>query len=107
MTANQFRKVALAFPEATESAHNGHPDFRVRGKIFATLGFPDDSCAVVMLGPEDQQFFIKQYTGMFTPVRGSWGQSGSTVINLPAARVAPVRAALEIAWSRRAPKRER
>jgi hypothetical protein len=107
MTPDQFRKVALSFPESTESAHNGHPDFRVGGKIFATLGFPDDSCAVVMLGPEDQQFFIKQYAGMFEPVRGSWGQRGSTVINLAAARVAPVRAALEIAFTRRAPKRER
>jgi hypothetical protein len=100
MTANQFRKAALELPEATEKAHHGHPDFRVGGKIFATLGYPDGAHGVVMLGPEDQRFFVQTFAGMFEPVRGSWGKSGSTVVNLRAARIAPVRDALEIAWTR-------
>jgi hypothetical protein len=105
MTVDQFRKAALAFPEAAESGHHGHPDFRVAGKIFATLGYPDDAHGVVMIGPEDQRFFVREFAGMFEPVRGSWGKRGSTVVNLRAARIAPVRDALEIAWTRRAPRR--
>ncbi len=104
MTQNQFRKAALAFPEAIEGSHHGHPDFRVNGKIFATLGYPGSSTAVVMLGPEDQKFFVQQFGEIFTPVPGAWGKSGSTLVNLPSARMSHVREALEIAWSRRAPK---
>ena len=51
MTANDFRKLALSFPEAIESAHMHHPDFRVRGKIFATLGYPDKDSGVVKFNP--------------------------------------------------------
>ena len=53
MTADDFRRLALRFPEATESAHMGHPDFRVRGKIFATL-WTDGEWGVVLLKPEEQ-----------------------------------------------------
>ena len=105
MTADQFRKTALNFPEATEGSHHDHADFRVGGKIFATLGYPDESCGVVMLGPEDQQFLVRQFAQMFAPVKGVWGERGATVVKLRAARTAPVRDALEIAWTRRAPKR--
>jgi hypothetical protein len=105
MTPNQFRKAVLGFPEAMEGSHHGHADFRVGGKIFATLGYPDDKSAVVMLGPEDQKFFVRQFGEMFTPVAGAWGKSGSTQIDLPGARMSQVRAALQIAWARRAPKR--
>ena len=105
MTPSQFRKTALAFPEAIEGSHQGHPDFRVAGKIFATLGYPDSSSAVVMLSPDDQTFFVREFADVFSPVRGSWGKNGATLINLAAARMPQVRDALEIAWSRRAPKR--
>jgi len=53
MTANDFRKLALSLPEAVESAHMHHPDFRVRGKIFATLGYPDKDSGVVKLTPKE------------------------------------------------------
>ncbi len=53
MTAKQFRRLALGFPEATENEHMGHPDFRVRGRIFATLG-PDEDWGMVKLTPEQQ-----------------------------------------------------
>ena len=105
MTPNQFRKAALGFPEATEGSHHGHPDFRVGGKIFATLGYPNNKSAVVMLGPDDQKFFVQQFGEMYAPVAGAWGKSGSTQIHLPAARMFQVRDALQIAWERRAPKR--
>ena len=105
MTPKQFRKLALQFPEATESSHHGHPDFRVAGKIFATLGYPDDTCGVVMLSPEEQAFFMTIDASVFSPAAGAWGKSGSTVVRLPAAKTAMVRDALDAAWRRRAPKR--
>jgi hypothetical protein len=55
ITADDFRKLALGFPEAIELAHMHHPDFRVRGKIFATLGYPDNDFAVVKLTPAEQK----------------------------------------------------
>jgi hypothetical protein len=55
MTTNDFRKLALSFQEAIESAYMSHPDFRVRGKIFATLGYPDDDWAVVKLTPAEDK----------------------------------------------------
>lgn len=105
MTPGQFRKMALSFPEATESAHNGHPDFRVGGKIFATLGYPDSSCAVVMLDPGEQALYMKLDDAVFTPATSAWGRQGSTVVRLPNAKRALVRSSIEAAWSRRAPKR--
>jgi hypothetical protein len=105
MTAAQFRKIALSFPEATEIGHHGHPDFRVGGKIFATLGYPDASFAVVMLSPEEQSFFMKVDAAAFAPVKGAWGQKGCTVVQLKTAKSAIVRESVEAAWRRRAPKR--
>src|SRR5206468_9304921 len=58
MTPEGFRRLALRMPEASESAHMGHPDFRVRGKIFATLSYPDESWGMVKLTPEQQEAFV-------------------------------------------------
>jgi len=55
MTAAQFREIALSFPEAVEAAHMGHPDFRVAGRIFATLGYQNERRGVLLLSPEEQQ----------------------------------------------------
>jgi hypothetical protein len=104
MTPEQFRKVALGFPEAIESSHQGHTDFRVGGKVFATLGHPSNSHGAVMLGPEEQTFFVKM-DDAFSPAAGAWGRNGSTIVNLPNAKTAFVREALDAAWTRRAPKR--
>ena len=57
MTADKFRSLALSLPEVCESAHLGHPDFRVGGKIFATLG-PDEVWGMVKLNPDEQASFI-------------------------------------------------
>lgn len=105
MKPEQFRKIALSFPDAIESSHQGHTDFRVGGKVFATLGYPDDSHGAVMLGPEDQAFFMKIDGAVFSPAAGAWGRNGSTIVMLRDAKAAIVRDALDVAWRRRAPKR--
>jgi len=105
MTATEFRKLALSFPEAIESSHMHHPDFRVRGKIFATLGYPDNNSAVVKLTPDEQKDFVRGDPNVFQPVKGAWGRRGSTSLHLPAAKIDKVREALEAAWRNTAPKR--
>jgi hypothetical protein len=104
MTADQFRTLALSFPEALEQTHMGHPDFRVRGKIFATLG-PDASWGMVKLTPEQQASFIRMDPDVFQPASGAWGRRGSTIVHLSDADEASVRQALAIAWRNTAPKR--
>jgi hypothetical protein len=105
MTPNEFRQLALTFPEAIESAHMHHPDFRVGGKIFATLGYPNDGSAMVKLSPDEQKEFVRTSPAVFTPAKGAWGRQGSTIINLPAATIDIVREALTAAWRKTAPKR--
>lgn len=107
MTAAEFREMALSFPEATESSHNGLADFRVGGKIFASLGYPNSDCAVVMLAAEDQALYIRLGQASFSPAAGAWGRQGCTVVRLPDSEAPLVRDALEDAWSRRASKRLR
>ena len=105
MTAADFRRMALSLPGAEESAHQGHPDFRVGGKIFATLGYPDARSATIMLSPQDQDFLIRDIPGAFAPAAGAWGRAGSTTVLLRAAPRKAVAVALEAAWRRRAPKK--
>ncbi len=105
MTAAEFRRLALRLPEATENAHMGHPDFRVGGKIFATLGYPDEHHAVVILPPEEQQRLLGLEPATFGPAKGAWGKQGATVVRLASAREETVEAALALAWRKRAPKR--
>ena len=105
MTPNDFRKVALSFPEAIELAHMHHPDFRVGGKIFATLGYRGKESAVVKLTPDQQKEFVRRHSRVFQPVNGAWGRRGYTMVNLPAAKIDIVREALAAAWRNTAPKR--
>ena len=105
MTPADFRKIALSFPETSESAHMDHPDFRVGGKIFATLGYPDNEHGMVNLPPEDQARLIRTYPKIFTPAKGAWGRSGSTLVCLAGVDQVILRSAMEIAWRKRAPKR--
>ena len=104
MTANDFRKLALSLADATESAHMDHPDFRVGGKIFATLGYPDASWAMVALPPVDQDLFIQADPLAFIPVKGAWGKQGATNVRLSKAKKALVKRALESAWRYRIEK---
>ena len=105
MTPNQFRDLALSFPETIESAHMQHPDFRVGGKVFATLGYPDEQSAMVKLSADDQKEFVRNNPGVFKPVKGAWGRQGATNINLPQATIEIVREAIIAAWRKTAPKR--
>lgn len=105
MTSNDFRKLALALPETEERSHMDHPDFRVAGKIFATLGYPDKSRGMVKLSPEDQHYFSKDYPEAFIPVKGAWGRRGATSVHLKAVKKEILRRAIEAAWRNIAPKR--
>jgi hypothetical protein len=88
--------------EAVEAGHMGHPDFRVGGRIFATLGYPDERWAMVKLTREQQEAFVAADRA-FVPVKGGWGQRGATNVLLGKAKVAGVRTALMAAWRNVAP----
>jgi len=105
MTPNKFRELALSFPQAIRQAHMRHPDFRVGGKIFATLRYPDENSAMVKLSADDQEEFIRISPGVFTSVKGGWGRQGATNINLSEATIDVVQRALTAAWHKTAPKR--
>jgi len=77
MTPNQFRKQALALPDATEGAHGGHPDFRVGGKVFASLGYPDATFGMVKLAPDQQAMLVEGTPTVFAPIANAWGLKGS------------------------------
>jgi hypothetical protein len=104
MTANEFRRMAVNLPGASEAAHMGHPDFRVGGKIFATLGYPRTGFAMVALTPEQQELFVRTEPKTFQPVPGGWGRKGSTHVLLRSAKKSAVREALTVAWRNRAPE---
>jgi len=96
MTAREFRTIALSLPQASEAAHMGHPDFRVSGRIFATLGYPRSGWGMVKLTPEQQELFVQAEPAAFAPVQGAWGRAGATHVRLRAAKRAAVREALTI-----------
>jgi hypothetical protein len=83
----------------------GHADFRVAGKIFATLGYPDDAWGMVKLTPDQQEAFVQSEPAVFVPVKGGWGRKGATNVRLKAASQATLRGALLAAWRKTAPKR--
>ncbi len=105
MKVAEFRRLALAMPEASEVGHMGHPDFRVGGKIFATLGYPDAGWGMVKLTPDQQEAFVSAEPKGFVPVKGGWGLKGATTVCLRLAKVARVRVALGAAWENVAPRK--
>lgn len=98
ITAEDFRRIACGLPGAEEKGHMGHPDFRVGGKIFATLGYPDAGWGMVKLTPEEQRLYVALDGGAFVPVKGAWGLRGCTNVRLRDASEAVVQEALESAW---------
>jgi hypothetical protein len=104
MTAKQFRTLALALPEAVELSHMDHPDFRVGGKIFASLG-ADETWGMVKLTPDQQASYCQTDAGSFAPFKGAWGKRGCTKITLAAADETIVRQVLAAAWRNTAPKK--
>jgi hypothetical protein len=98
MTPGEFRKLALSLPDTEEHAHQHHPDFRVAGKIFATLGYPDADWGMVKLYPAQQQAYVAADPKTFAPVKGAWGLKGATSVHLASANKARVKEALSAAW---------
>jgi hypothetical protein len=105
MTPDDFRRLALSFPETVEAEHMNHPDFRVAGKIFATLSYPDSTYGMVKLSPLDQDKFVQEAPEVFTPVPGYWGRNGATHVHLKKATKKTLQPALTAAWRNTAPKR--
>ncbi len=97
MTADKFRRLALDLSGVSEREHMNHPDFRVGGKIIATLGYPDEGWGMVKLTPEQQRTFVTKAPDAFRPCNGTWGERGATNVRLEVAKLAIVRAALDAA----------
>ena len=104
MSSSRFRRVALALPGAIEGSHQGHADFRVGKRIFATLGYPDDSWGMVKLTPELQSMLVEAEPEIFRPVPGGWGKHGNTNVRLAKADPTTLQSALTMAWKNIAPK---
>jgi hypothetical protein len=104
ITPDEFRKLALRLPETVEQQHQGHPDFRVAGKVFATLGWPDTAWGMVKLPIEEQKTRVATQPEVFEPAPGAWGQRGSTKIRLAAAKIDLIEQVLRVAWGNAAPK---
>jgi hypothetical protein len=105
MTPNGFRRIALGLDGAIESAHHGHPDFRVGGRIFATLGHPDRKCGMVSLTPDQQRTWTREYPDAFVAVKGKWGEQGATTVRLNAVDEETLGQALTLAWQNTVRKR--
>jgi len=104
MKVAQFRRAALAMPEAEERHHHGQPDFRVRNKIFATLDAGDQR-AVLKLPADEQAAILAASPEAYSPAAGGWGRSGWTQIHLAQADTAEVAELITEAWCAVAPKR--
>lgn len=96
MRASQFRALALELPGAEEGAHHAHPDFRVNGRIFATIA-PGGERGMVKLDAAQQALFITSEPEAYTPAAGAWGRGGATMVVFANARAASVRRALTAA----------
>ena len=104
MNANDFRRIALNLEGAEESSHMGSPDFRVGGRIFATLASQSQGYGNLMLTPEQQAAFVEEAPELFLPVHGGWGRNGATHIRLATANEDVVAGALRAAWQIRVAK---
>jgi hypothetical protein len=104
MNAEDFRRIALSLPGAEERSHMGAPDFRVGGRIFATLASQEQGYGNLMLTPDEQVAFVEEAPEIFLPVSGGWGRMGATHVRLAAVSEDVLTGALHTAWKRRADK---
>jgi len=104
MNADDFRRIALRLEGAEEGSHMGNPDFRVGGRIFATLASVRQGYGNLMLTPEQQSEFVEELPGVFVPIAGGWGRMGMTHILLAAASEDVLAGALRTAWKVRLDK---
>jgi len=104
MTAKDFRRLALSLEGAEEGSHMGSPDFRVGGRIFATLAHARQGYGNLMLTLEQQAAFVAELPEVFLPVHGGWGRMGATHIRLAVASEDMLAGALRAAWKLRVAK---
>jgi hypothetical protein len=104
MTPNDFRRIALSFPNAEQGSHFGAIDFRTGGHIFATLASLDQGYGNLMLSPEHQQLFVQDLPDVFLPIPGGWGKMGCTHIVLAKASQDVLAGALQAAYTLRLQK---
>ena len=104
MNARDFRRIALSLKGAEESSHMSQPDFRVGGRIFATLASQHLGYGNLMLTLEQQQMFIEEMPDVFLPIHGGWGRMGMTHIRLAVATEDVLLGALHAAWKLRLAK---
>ena len=104
MTVADFRRLALSLPGAEEGSHMGSADFRVGGRIFATLASQSKGYGNLMLSPELQADFVAEQPDVFLPVPGGWGRNGATHIRLAQANKDLLEGALRAAWKLRMDK---
>ena len=107
MNVDDFRRIALSLEDAEESSHMGQPDFRVGGRIFATLASAKQGYGNLMLTLEQQAAFIEELPEVFLTIKGGWGRMGMTHIRLAAAREDVLRGALQTAWKLRVEKNKK
>jgi hypothetical protein len=107
MNAADFRRIALSLEGAEEGAHMGSPDFRVGGRIFATLASQSQGYGNLMLTPEQQAEFVAERPDVFVPIAGGWGRMGMTHIRLDQANEDVLEGALRTAWKLRIDKNAR
>jgi hypothetical protein len=104
MKGKDFRRIALSLEGAEEGSHMGAADFRVGGRIFATLASQDQGYGNLMLTPELQAQFVEELPEVFLPIHGGWGRMGSTHIRLAKANEDVLTGALRAAWKLRVEK---
>ena len=104
MTVDDFRRLALSLEGAVESSHMGNADFRVGGRIFATLASQSQGYGNLMLTPDQQAGLIEEMPDVFIPVKGGWGRNGATHARLAVATEDLLAGALRMAWQTRLAK---
>ena len=106
MNAAAFRRIALSLEGAEEGSHMGATDFRVGGRIFATLASESQGYGNLMLTPEQQAMFVAEEPEIFIPIAGGWGKNGATHVRLAAANEDLLLGALRTAWKLRIEKNQ-
>jgi hypothetical protein len=101
MTVADFRRIALSLPGAEQGSHMGAVDFRVGGRIFATLASAKQGYGNLMLTPEVQAEFVAEQPEVFLPVAGGWGRNGATHVRLAKTNEDLLEGALRTAWKLR------
>ena len=98
ITREDFRRLALSMPGAVESAHMGHPDFRVGKLMFASMDYPKPGQAVLKLTLDQRATLIATEPAVFAPVLGGWGKHGATIMHLDHADESSARNAIRLAY---------